>query len=133
MRIFPIMEIEVNPDIFNFILNDERLSLKTVVSYKYEKRFTLESIGEKVSGANIVTVNLFDPSETTIPPVEKLWLLSGLIGYGIKKLAQKKNIVFRPHVIYRGDNKLALVLCGYQKSLLRVAALEGGARKVYFE
>lgn len=133
MKIFPILEIEVNPEFFTFTLKDERISLKTVVGYEYEKQFTLISVGEKVAGNNIIIVHLFNPNETTIPPVEKLWLLSGFVTYGIKNLAQKKNIIFRPHVIYQGDNTLSAVLCGYQRSLLRVAALEGGARKVDFE
>ena len=133
MRIFPILGIEVNPEFFTFSLKNEQLALKTVVCYEYEKRFTLKSIGERVADANVITINLFNSNETPIPPVEKLWLLSGFVGYGISKLAKSNNLVFRPHVIFRGDHNLSAVLCGFQRSLLRVAALEGGARKVDFE
>ncbi|MFZ5902700.1 MAG: hypothetical protein ACOYZ8_04015 [Chloroflexota bacterium] len=133
MRIFPIFEIDVSPDIFIFKLTNKQLALRTMVSYEYGKRLTMKSIGEGVVGSNIVTVGLFNPTDFTTPPVEKLWLLSEFVSYGIGKLVRKKNIVFRPHVIYKGDNKLSSLLCGYQRSLLRAAAIEGGARKVDFE
>lgn len=132
-ELLPQIEIEVNPLFFVFSWKIHRRKVATLVAIDTKTK-DLIAIGEAGTGEDVVTVTLFEPCEALPPDVEKTEMLQTFLEFNIAKMLEKQKVLFtRPKIIFREDQSLKGLLCGYQRSILKAAALAAGAREVLFE
>jgi hypothetical protein len=92
------------------------------------------AIGEKQEISGSTLVSIFNSEMPDSLEMDKMALLQMLIEYGIGKTLEKQRFPgLRPRIIFRGHEKLRTILCGYQRGILGIAGMRGGAREVYFE
>jgi hypothetical protein len=126
------IQIEINPAFFIFSWQDYWVKVPTLVSIDDNKQ--LVAIGEKVPTAGVTTIVLFSTGQNLPEGVERLDLLQAYLEYNIAKMFGDQKIrFFKPKIIFRGEQLLNQILCGYQRSLLEIAALAAGAKEVAFE
>jgi hypothetical protein len=132
-ELLPQIEIEVNPLFFVFSWKIHKRKVATLVAIDTKTR-DLVAIGEPGSGEDVVTVTLFEPCEALPADVEKVEMLQTFLEFNIAKMLEKQRVLIaRPKIIFHEDQSLKRLLCGYQRSLLKAAALAAGAREVLFE
>jgi hypothetical protein len=130
--IAPQIDIELNPVFFVFSWKVHKRKVATLVSLDTRTR-DLVAIGEKGNGEDVVSVSLFEPCEDLPAEVDKAELLQTFLEFNIAKLLEKQKIlVARPKIVFHEDQQLKQLLCGYQRALLKTAALAAGAREVVF-
>jgi len=131
-NITPQIHIEIDPAFFVFSSQKYWVKVPTLVSIDDKKQ--LVAIGEKVPTAGVTTIALFSPGQNPPDGVERLDLLQAFLEYNISKMFEKqKFLVFRPKIIFHGEQQLNQIFCGYQRSILEIAALAAGAKEVSFE
>ena len=132
-ELLPQIEIEVNPLFFVFSWKIHKRKVATLVAIDTKTR-DLIAIGEQGTGEDVVTVTLFEPCEDLPPDVDKVEMLQTFLEFNIAKLLEKQKVLIaRPKIIYRETQSLKGLLCGYERTLLKDAALAAGAREVSFE
>jgi hypothetical protein len=132
-ELLPQIEIEVNPLFFVFSWKIHKRKVATLVAIDTKTK-DLIAIGEAGAGEDVVTVTLFEPCEALPPDVEKTEMLQTFLEFNIAKMLEKQKVLFtRPKIVFREDQSLKGLLCGYQRSILKAAALAAGAREVLFE
>ena len=132
MKLIPEITVEVQPDIFVFIWGADRIEMETIISFDPNTLKMLD-IGKPTNINYGVSIHLFS-NDPPCPNVDKAELLNTFMMVVMKKMADKKHVVIlRPKVIYKGDESLSNILCGYQRTLLTTAAIAGGARSAKFE
>ena len=131
-NLIPQIHIEINPDFFVFSWQEYWVKVPTFVSIDDKKQ--LVAIGEKEPTEDVTTIALFSSGQIMPGGVEKLDLLQAFLEYNISKMFEKqKFLVFRPKIVFHGEQQLNQIFCGYQRSLLEIAALAAGAKEVSFE
>jgi hypothetical protein len=132
-ELLPQIEIEVNPLFFVFSWKIHKRKVATLVAIDTKTK-DLIAIGETGTGEDVVTVTLFEPCEALPPDVEKTEMLQTFLEFNIAKMLEKQKVLFtRPKIVFLDDQSLKGLLCGYQRSILKAAALAAGAREVLFE
>ncbi|RJP53071.1 MAG: hypothetical protein C4583_05450 [Anaerolineaceae bacterium] len=133
MKLFSEIIIEVMPDRFLFTWDTDHIEMETIINFE-PNTYKLLSTGKPIGTNNGVSVNLFSNNPPFKIDVDKAELLNTFMQTVIGKLAAKKRfLILRPIVIYKGDESLSSILCGYQRALLTAAAIAGGARAAKFE
>ena len=128
----PQIHIEVNAAFFVFSWQEYWVKVPTLVSIDDKKQ--LIAIGEKVPTPGVTTIALFSAGQNPPDGVERLDLLQAFLEYNISKIFEKqKFLVLKPSIIFHGEQQLNLIFCGYQRSILEIAALAAGAKEVSFE
>ncbi len=129
----PQIDIEINPVYFIFSWKVHKRKVATLVSFDGNTR-ELVAIGERAAGDDVVSVALFAPEESLPAGVDRMELLQTFLEFNIAKLLEKQKLpVFKPRVVYHDDQQLGQVLCGFQRGLLKTAAVAAGAKEVVFE
>jgi hypothetical protein len=133
MELAPRIDVEINPDFFVFTYGEEKLTVPALISFDIVKKVP-DANGERLSGPGIITVTLLSAEQNPPPVLDKLDLLSNFFEYHFAQFSRKRiGPVFRPKVVIHGDEKLTSALGGYQRSLIKMAALVGGAKEVVFD
>jgi len=131
--IIPQIHIEINPAFFIFSWKDYKRKVPTLISIDLSNK-QLVAIGERVSDKDVFSIALFAPEENLPPGIERLDLLQTFLEFNIAKMFEKqKFLVFRPKIIFHGEQQLNQIFCGYQRSILEIAALAAGAKEVSFD
>src|SRR5512140_197035 len=131
--IIPQIEIEINPVFFVFSWKIHKRKVAAIMSIDSETKELL-AIGEKADGEGVTSFSLFEPEQNLPAGMEKMDLLQLFLEFNIAKLLEKQKILaFKPRIVFREDHQLQQIMCGYQRSLLKDAALAAGAREVSFE
>jgi hypothetical protein len=129
----PQIDIEVDPVFFVFSWKVHNRKVATLVSIDTKTR-ELVSIGERAAGEDLASIALFAPEEALPANINRLDLLQSFLEYNFAKLFENaKTMVLKPKIIFHEDQRLSRILCGYQRSLLEIAALAAGAKEVSFE
>ncbi len=132
-NINPQIDIEVNPVFFVFSYKVHKRKVAALISIDAATK-ELISIGEKSEGEGVVSLSLFETEKALPAGLEKMDLLQLFLEFNIAKLLEnQKVLVFKPKVVFHEDAQLGQVLCGYQRTLLKSAALAAGAKEVAFE
>lgn len=132
VEIAPQIEVEINPLFFVFSWKIHRRKVATLVSVD-TKTLDIIAIGEKGNGEDVISVALFEPEDSLPAEMEKVELLQSFLEFNIAKLLEKQRIlIFKPRIVFHEDQQLKGLTCGYQRTLLRDAALAAGAREVLF-
>jgi len=129
----PQIDIEINPIYFVFAWKVHKRKVATLISIDTTNK-ELVAIGERAEGEEVTSIALFAPEENLPAGVERLDLLQIFLEFNIAKLLEKQKIlVFKPKVVFHEDQQLNQILCGYQRGLLKTAALAAGAKEVSFD
>jgi len=129
----PQIDIEVNPVYFVFSWKVHKRKVATLISIDSATQ-ELVTIGEKSDGEGVTSLNLFEPEGNLPAGIDRMDLLQLFMEFNIAKLLEKQKVlVFKPKIVFHEDGQLNGLLCGYQRSLLKMAALAAGAREVSFE
>ena len=126
------IDVEINPAYFVFSWQEYQLKVPTLVSIDLDKK-QLVAVGEKEPTAGVATIALFSPEQNFPAGIERLDLLQAFWNTLSRKYWRKKFSVLRPKIVFHGEQQLNRILCGYQRSLLEIAALAAGAKEVSFE
>ena len=127
------IDIEINPVYFIFSWKEYQRKVATLVGIDKDNK-QLVAIGEKVADEDVASIALFAPEQDLPAGIERLDLLQTFLEYNIAKLFEKENFrVFKPKIVFHGEKQLNQILCGYQRSLLEIAALAAGAKEVVFD
>ena len=135
MKLIPEITINVSPENFKFICEDQQIVLDTCVCLTYDEngKYQFVSIGERSNIADSVFVRLFE-NQPLDPSIERFDLITGFMEYGIGKMLESFwHPVLKPLVILRGAEGFQMYFSGYHKFFLEAMALAGGARGVRFE
>lgn len=125
----PRIEIYVEPNEFQFSHGFQRERISTYLFLSGDK---ILGVGETFEGAEKCTrIDLFDPSQ---PPImNKHWILEAFLRYGMRKVLKRKWTI-KPRLYFRNTDSLNQICCGYQNSIIRMAALmNGGANECEIE
>ncbi len=129
----PQIDIEINPVFFVFSWKVHKRKVATLVSLDIRTK-ELVTIGERATGDDVTSLALFAPEENLPAGVDRMELLQTFLEFNIAKLLEKQKLqVFKPRVVFHDDQQLSQVLCGFQRGLLKTAAIAAGAREVVFE
>ncbi len=132
VEIAPQIDVEINPVYFVFSWKVHKRKVATLVSVD-TKTWDLVAIGECSTGEDVISLGLFEPDDNLPPEVDRLELLQTFLEFNIAKLLEnQKVLVYKPKIVFHEDGQLHPLLCGYQRSLLKAAALAAGAREVVF-
>lgn len=131
-EIGPQIDIEINPLYFVFSWKVHKRKVPTLIGVDSKTRDIL-AIGEKAAGEDVVSLSLFE-SENGLPPdFDKMELLQSFLEFNIAKLLENQKLLFfKPKVVFHETDQLHPILCGYERALLKNAALAAGAREVAF-
>jgi hypothetical protein len=134
MGLNPEITIEVNPEFFTFSHGMQTIKVDTLVTVLNNEKQEIIAIGENRTGSGIITIALFRANQNLPQGIDKLDLLTAFFDYALGKLFENKRVpVLRPLMIFHGVQSLEQILCGYHLSLLKSAALNGGARGIRFD
>ena len=133
MKLFPEVRIETNVEFFVFSWNENSVQMRTCLHIDPIKKLPLQ-IGEIQTIPNSVFIDFFR-DQIIAPEINKLQWLSVYIQYGFGKLFEKSKypLLPRPSVVFRNDQVLSNILCGFQRNILATAATDAGAKQVRFE
>jgi len=134
MKLFPEVVIEANIEFFVFSWNENSVRMSTCLHIDPMKKLPLQ-IGEIQTIPDSVFIDFFNREQKIAAEINKLQWLSVYIQYGFGRLFEKSKIPLlpRPLVVFRNDQALYDVLCGYQRNILTTAATDAGAKQVRFE
>jgi len=131
------IEITIGVETVSVSYRDRFERLKPVVYIsKSETNPIIIAVGDSEAPAEPhIQVALFDSSVSLPKSLDKgaalerffAYILRDLLGLSVLKL------LACPRVILKGADSLDSILCGYQKSLLRTAMIEAGARECVFD
>src|SRR5512138_2226922 len=120
----PQIDVEINQVYFVFSWKVHKRKVATLVSLDSNSK-ELVAIGEKAEGEGVTSLSLFGPEGELPPGMERMDLLILFLEFNIAKLLEKQRVLmFKPKVVFHEDGQLNSLLCGYQRALLRTAALE---------
>ena len=124
----PRIEVYVEPSEFRFTHGANRERIATHLFLSGDR---VLGIGETFEGAEKCTrIDLFAPS---LPFTKnKLDALEAFFRYGIRKVLKRKWTI-RPLLYIRNAESLNQICCGYQNSILRLAAQNSGAYECEIE
>lgn len=127
------IEITVSPDRFLFKCNNELKSIKTKVYIsKGEGKSRLLGIGDEYSPTRPnVCIELFKNKSNEFG-ISKKECLDAFLRHAFYTIS-KRRAFLRPKVVFKCSESLIDALSGYQKSVLRSAAMNAGAHKCLFE
>lgn len=129
----PQIHIEINPVFFVFSYKDVQRKVATLVGVDTLGREII-AIGERPDHPDVITVALFGPNERMPEGFDRFSLLQSYLEYNIARLFETQKLpVFRPTLIFHNDAVLEGVMCGYQRTLLEMAAQGAGAKDARFE
>lgn len=135
MKLSPEIIIDVSPENFQFICEDQQLTLDACVCLTYDEngKYQFVAIGERSDIAESVFVRLFE-NQPLDPSIERFDLITGFMEYGIGRVLGKSwHPIRKPVVIVRGAESFRTYFSGYHKFFLEAIALAGGARDIRFE
>jgi hypothetical protein len=134
MGLVPEITVEINPEFFTFSYESQTISIDTSITVTADEKRKVISVGENRLGPDLLTIALFNADQNIPQDIDKLDLLATFFAFSIGKLLEKKKLpIFRPMMIFHGVQHIAQILCGYHLSLLKTAALNGGAREIRFD
>lgn len=64
---------------------------------------------------------------------DRLPYLETFLKFAISELIKSSGAIFRPTLIFKHSEKLKLIMCGYQKAILKSAAIHAGALDAKFD
>jgi hypothetical protein len=104
--------------------------------FKDETNPIIIAVGNsKVPAEPHIQVDLFGSNMSLPKSLDKGAVLERFFAYILRDLLSLNvlKLLVRPRVILKGADSLDSILCGYQKSLLRTAIIEAGARECIFD
>ena len=125
----PRIELYIEPSEFRFTHGAHRERIATYIFLAGDNR--VMGVGETFEGAEKCTrIDLFAPSSPSTK--NKFAALEAFLRYGIRKVIKRKWTI-RPLLYIRNAESLNHICCGYQNSILRLAAQTSGAYECEIE
>jgi hypothetical protein len=134
MGLSPEINVEIYPEFFTFSYESQTIRVDTLVAVTTDDKRKVIAIGGNRHGPDDLPIALFSAIQDLPQDIDKLDLLTTFFEFSIGKLfANKKLPVLRPMMIFHGVQHLEKILCGYHLSIIKLAALNGGARGIRFD
>lgn len=133
----PRISFDIAPNAFTVQAKDTSITIPTYLYLrKVNRRHEIVTVGEDPSDLNdAYRVDLFEGNDPPNDGFDKLDCLEAYFRYALSALSQKigRRWFLRPIVVVRGVDRLANVVGGYQRSLIREALTRAGAASIRFE
>ena len=120
--------VTVTPEVFRFSTPTVATDIRTYLLI-FEGRIL--GIGDDFDGSDrCQRIDLFDPDSPSFP--DKEFYLEAFMRFGVRKVLKRK-FKPRPRMFLRNTDSLRVLCCGYQNSILKAAAMNGGAYECEIE
>ena len=128
------IEVEVSPDYFCFRRKGQKTRIKTIIYLSSDGKPRVLGVGDGYMATEPhIKIELFKPEASNIGSYDKSNYLYLFFKYCFeKKLLISKFELIRPLIVFRNQASLKGILGGYQKMILRNAAVNAGARECLF-
>jgi len=125
------VEVTVRPEAMSFRCKDKTESLKTVIYIAPATRRVM-GVGDPVpADESCVGIDLFRPA--VMPKgADKVDCLTAFLSHAFRTVAVSGRPLILPRVVFKGADSLDFILCGYQETILKRAAMEAGASECEF-
>lgn len=127
------IEIKVSPDYFIFRRKSQEISIRPVIYISLERTLRVLGVGDDhVPAEPNVSIDLFQPEGTSVGSIDKAECLDAFFRYCFRKIMSRKAFI-RPRIVFRNVVSFNGILCGYQRIVLKNAAINAGARECLFQ
>jgi hypothetical protein len=127
------IEVEVSPDYFRFRRKGQEINFRTVIFISLDGKPRVLGVGDDhIPAEPNLRIDLFKPEDTILGALDRAECLDAFFRYCIRKTMSRTTLI-RPRIVFRNAVSLKSILCGYQRMILKNAAINAGARECLFQ